>query len=197
MAIIHYSTGSNHFSTIDHGLSILWRSCSECIRKKWRYIMTWSFLSFWPLRCAKGISELGRVMKCRKYHPIWIGDDYHHTCINASSTLVPKVASTSKVVCMIRSSLYDEHQLRNTPHESTCDSSNQPDWNTCHILFGFWMIDDPKMPGRSSHANLTTTHPLSITQTLGGVPQFGLRWSLWKKSLMLVSWHDGFRCFSR
>ena len=64
------------------------------------------------------LSELGRVTKCRKYHPIWIGDDYNYTCINASSTLVPKVASTSKMVCMIRSSLYDEHQLRNTSHEN-------------------------------------------------------------------------------
>lgn len=76
----------------------------------------------------------------------------------------------------------------------TCDSSNQPD-ETHATSKGFWMIDDPKMPGRSSHANLTTAHPPSITQTLGGVPQFGLRWSLWKNSLMLVSWHDGLLCF--
>lgn len=134
MAIIHFSTGPNHFSTIDH------ESWSKYFVEEFFWMYTKKvtvyhdvkFFVFWPLRCAKGISELGRVMKCRKYHPIWIGDDYNCTCVNASSTLVPKVASTSKMVCMIRSSLYDEHELRNTSHENVW--LIQPTrWNTCHI----------------------------------------------------------------
>ena len=175
-------------SIMNHDLSILWRSFSECIRKKSRYIMTWSFFVFLTLEMCKRNIRAGE-----SYEMSQITIQFELEMIiyvsMTSSTLVPKVASTSKMVCMIRSSFYVLHQLRNIPHENVW--LIQPTrWNTCHILFGFWMIDDPKMPGRSSHANLTTAHPLSITQTLGGVPQFGLRWSFWKNSLMLVSWHE-------